>query len=148
MVSDNELVIEVQDTLAYLTGTWTLSRAIIDHVSRVSGAFNGHAQVLASGRRARYEERGRLRFGSYDSRAQRALDLIGTDGGWVAVRFTDGRPFFDLDLTRATCRAVHQCSRDRYELEFRIKSPRLLVERWRVRGPEKDYEARTTWRRT
>ncbi len=138
---------EVEDTLAYLTGTWTLSRVIVDHLNRRSGSFDGDAEVLALGRRGRYEERGRLRFGSYDGNARRALDLVGTDGSEVAVLFTNGRPFFALDLVKGECRAVHQCSRDRYELEFGVSSPDLLLERWRVRGPTKDYEARTTWRR-
>jgi hypothetical protein len=137
----------IEDTLAYLAGTWTLSRAIVDHRTGVSGSFAGDAEVQILGRRGRYEEHGRLRFGGYDSSARRALDLIGTEGSMVTVLFTDGRPFFDLDLFTGTCRAMHQCSLDRYQLEFGVSSPDLLIERWRVRGPEKDYDARTTWRR-
>lgn len=137
----------VPDTLAYLTGSWTLSRAIVDHRTGATGSFDGDAEVLARGRRGRYEEHGRLRFGSYDGSARRALDLVGTDGGGVAVLFTNGRPFLDLDLAGGVYRGVHLCSRDRYELEFAVSSPDILLERWRVRGPTKDYEARTTWRR-
>jgi hypothetical protein len=137
----------VADTLAYLSGRWRLSRAIVDHRSGVRGSFDGVAEVQTHGRQGRYEERGRLRFGSYDGSARRALDLIATDGGGVTVRFTDGRPFFDLDLLPGICRAMHPCSEDRYELEFGVSSPDLLLERWRVHGPAKDYEARTTWRR-
>jgi hypothetical protein len=137
----------VDDTLAYLTGSWTLSRAIVDHRSSTSGSFEGRAQVRVQGRRGRYEENGRLRWARYDGSAGRVLDLVGADGGAVAVFFTDGRPFFDLDLSNGTCRAVHPCVADRYELEFRASSDELLVESWRVRGPEKDYEAKTTWRR-
>lgn len=139
---------QVQDALEYLTGTWTLSRAIVDHLAGVSGSFDGDAQVRTLGWRGRYEERGRLRFGSYESSVRRALDLVAADGGVVAVLFTDGRPFFDLDLGSGICRAVHQCSRDRYELEFGVRSPDVLLESWWVRGPEKDYEAQTTWRRS
>jgi len=138
---------EIEDTLAYLAGMWTLTRAIVDHRAGVRGSFDGAAQVRACGRRGRYEEHGRLRLGSYDGSARRALDLVGTNGAVVAVLFADGRPFFDLDLSAGTCRAVHQCSRDRYELNFGVGSPDLLLEHWRVHGPDKDYEAQTTWRR-
>jgi hypothetical protein len=139
---------EVADTLAYLTGPWGLARTIADHRTRASGSFFGDAALHTVGRRGRYEERGRLRFGGYDGSARRALDLVATDGGAVAVRFTDGRPFFELSLLSGTGRAVHQCGPDRYELHFEVGSPDLLLERWRVTGPVKDYEAETTWRRS
>jgi hypothetical protein len=138
---------EVDDTLAYLTGAWLLDRSIADHRAGTTGSFEGDGELQTIGRQGRYEEQGRLRFGDHDTSARRALDLIGTDAGAVAVRFTDGRPFFELDLLSGTCRAVHQCRLDRYELHFEVGSPGLLLERWRVTGPEKDYEAQTTWRR-
>ncbi|HEX4009539.1 MAG TPA: DUF6314 family protein [Solirubrobacteraceae bacterium] len=137
----------VQDTLDYLTGEWTLDRAIVDHRGAGTGAFEGHGALRTAGRRGRYEEWGRLRLGGYDGSARRALDLIAGPDGAVAVRFVDGRPFFELDLVTGTCRAVHPCRQDRYELEFEVSSPDVLVERWRVTGPAKDYEARTVWRR-
>jgi hypothetical protein len=138
---------QVEDTLAYLTGSWTFSRVIVDDLTGVSGYCSGAVEVRTLGGRGRYEERGRLRLRGYDGTARRVLDLIRTDGGAVTVFFTDGRPFFDLDLVNGSCHALHHCSRDRYELEFGAGSPDLLFERWRVRGPEKDYDARTTWRR-
>lgn len=138
---------EIEDTLEYLSGTWDLTRIFADHRAGTTGSFAGTAEVRTHDRRGRYEERGRLRFGGCDTSAHRALQLVGVDGGAVAVRFIDGRPFFDLDLVRGTCRAVHPCRADRYELAFEVGSPDLLVERWRVTGPEKDYEAETTWRR-
>jgi hypothetical protein len=138
---------EIEDTLSFLGGTWMLRRAIVDHLTRVSGSFDGEAEVRLFGRRGRYEEHGRLRFGRYDGSARRALELIGTDGNGVVVRFEDGRPFFELDLATGGGRAAHQCSEDRYELAFEVNSPDELFERWRVRGPHKNYEAQTTWRR-
>lgn len=138
---------EVTDTLAYLAGSWRLERAIADHRAGASGSFSGCGELVTTGRRGHYEERGHLRFRGRESSAHRALDLIALPGGGVAVRFTDGRPFFDLDLRHGTCRAVHPCRQDRYELQYVVDSPDVLVERWRVTGPAKDYEAETTWRR-
>ena len=44
---------DVQDTLSYLTGTWTLDRAIVDHAAGVTGSFDGDARVRTQGRRGR-----------------------------------------------------------------------------------------------
>jgi hypothetical protein len=65
----------------------------------------------------------------------------------VAVRFVDGRPFFDLDLLSGVCVAVHPCREDRYQIAFEVVSETLLLERWRVTGPSKNYSAQTTWQR-
>ena len=138
---------EVRDTLVYLTGRWALTRDLVDHMTGVSGSFAGEARVQTYGRRGRYEEHGRVRLGTYEGRAERALELVGTDGSAVEVLFTDGRPFFELDLVSGTHRAVHECSADLYELEFEVGSADLLVERWRVRGPTKNFDARTRWLR-
>jgi len=137
----------VSDTLDYLAGDWALERAIVDHHAGLTGSFHGDGALRTSERRGRYEERGRLCFGGYDGSAHRALDLVATTGGAVAVRFTDGRPFFDLDLVTGACSAVHPCRQDRYQLEFKVGSADVLLERWRVTGPAKNYEAQTTWRR-
>jgi hypothetical protein len=138
---------EIDDTLAYLTGAWELERTITDHRTGATGSFAGGGEVRTVGRRGRYEERGRLRLGGYDGSTHRALEFVGTDGGAVAVRFADGRPFIELNLVDGTWRAVHPCRLDRYELRFEVGSSDLLLEHWRVTGPAKDYEARTTWRR-
>src|ERR1700733_9714660 len=132
---------EVQDTLAYLTGRWALRRDLVDHMTGVSGSFAGGARVPTPGRRGRYEEHGRVRLGTYEARAERALELVGTDGSAVEVLFTDGRPFFELDLVSGTHRAVHEGSADLYALEFEVGSADLLVERWRVRGPTQKLHA-------
>lgn len=138
---------EIPDTLTYLAGSWTLTRSITDHRTPVTGSFAGDGEVETLGRRARYEEHGRMSIGGYDGSARRALDLIGSDDSHVAVRLTDGRPFFELDLSHGISRAVHHCGRDRYELRFEVADGDLLLEHWHVLGPEKDYEAHTTWQR-
>ncbi|MGH2916709.1 MAG: DUF6314 family protein [Solirubrobacteraceae bacterium] len=134
------------DTLAYLAGAWSLERRLVDHRAGLAGSFVGEAEVVTAERAGRYEERGRLRFDGYDGPAHRALDLTAA-GAAVTVSFTDGRPFFLLDLAPGGCSAVHVCRADRYELEFELGGRNLLLERWRVTGPAKHYEARTTWER-
>ncbi|HZE05330.1 MAG TPA: DUF6314 family protein, partial [Solirubrobacteraceae bacterium] len=113
---------EIADTLAFLLGDWSLQRTLTDHRAGAEGLFQGTARLHPSGapdappRRARYEERGRLRYRDHETTAFRTLDYRATGTGAVAVSFSDGRPFFELDLRTGTCRATHPCGEDVYEL--------------------------------
>ena len=60
------------------------------------------------------------------------------------VRFTDGHLFYRLDLRSGRCAAVHQCRADLYEITYLVHGEDVMEERWRVRGPHKDYEATAT----
>ncbi len=143
---------QLSDTLAFLLGTWQLERAIVDHRAGSSGAFVGEANLVdgrgagSSGppERARYEEAGQLRIGAYRGPARRSLVYVRLDNGSVLLCFSDGRPFIDLDLSTGACRRLHGCGEDRYEIEVSVRSGDVIEERWRVRGPQKDYEAVTT----
>ena len=44
----------------------------------------------------------------------------------------------------ASAQAVHQCRADRYEITYLVLSEDVMEERWRVRGPDKDYQATAT----
>lgn len=142
---------EVADTLTFLLGAWRLDRSIEDHRSGTRGTFSGHATLMQpdarADPRASYEERGQLRFGAHAGEARRCLDYRGQEGGVVLVHFCDGRPFVELDLRQGSCRRVHPCGTDRYEITTVVRSETTVEERWRVRGPEKDYAAVTAWTR-
>ena len=78
--------------------------------------------------------------------------------------FADGRYFYHLDPRPGSWQARHDCGRDVYELSARLPRPGSSTpgssrpgssdagefeaaefeERWRVRGPGKDYEIMTT----
>jgi Family of unknown function (DUF6314) len=147
----------VDDTFSLLIGEWKLERMLDDHLSGVSGRFQGSAVVQAaepergSGQAAadvaEYRERGRIEFGAHSGPSHRALQFRRRNDGSVAVRFADGLPFFELDLSTGSCDALHPCRADSYQLSFELKSRDLLVERWSVRGPAKNYDAVTVWRR-
>lgn len=137
----------IDDTLAYLVGTWALSRTIEDYHRGATYAFRGSAEVRRRGCHARYEEEGVLRVGERQGRARRALRLTATEEGVVVVCFPDGRPFFDLNLGSGVCSVLHPCRMDCYELAFQVASESLLVERWHVTGPSKHYAAETVWQR-
>jgi hypothetical protein len=144
----------VIDTLEFLAGTWTVDRSIEDHRSGVSGSFRGSAVLAgipgddeaATISRASYYESGELRYGAHAGTAWRRLEYVRC-GGAVLLYFTDGRPYTDLDLRSGSWRAEHQCVADHYEVRTMVRSPDELLELWRVRGPDKDYDASTTLRR-
>lgn len=145
---------EVTDTLAHLIGTWTVARTIRDHRAGADGSFEGTLSVTPEpgGRaaphwRARYEERGRFRLGAHDGPAARSLVCVGREDGSVLLHLPNGRPFVVCDLRSGTWRACHPCAEDRYDLRFTVVAAEVLEEHWRVRGPAKDYEAWTTYRR-
>ena len=144
----------VSDTLEFLVGTRAVERSIEDHRSGISGHFEGQAvlvghpaqQPAGTVPRASYQETGELRFGGHAGPARRGLDYV-RRGGAVMLYFTDGRPYVDLDLRSGTWRAAHPCVADLYEVTTIVRSADELQELWRVRGPDKNYDATTTLRR-
>jgi hypothetical protein len=149
----------VPDTFAYLIGTWALDRELTDRLTDTTGRLRGMARVTplaplsdeqgeeGASLRAAYLEQGELEWGEHRLPAKRRLVYLRTGTGGVDARFEDGRPFVLLDLSGGSCRALHVCGEDRYEVELSARSPALVEERWRVRGPAKRYEAVTILRR-
>lgn len=138
--------IELADTLGFLLGRWSVLRRVQDHVAERQLVFEGEARVEPGGpgASARYEESGHTMMGSYRGRAGRHLDVLGRPDGSALFRFTDGRPFIVCDLRCGRWQATHPCGADLYEISFRVDAPDRLEERWRVVGPDTDYEA-LTW---
>jgi len=158
------------DALAFLRGTWRVERRLTDHAAGTTGSFTGIAQWVAAvdgadaarvaspapsadnsnrpgergGPELCYRESGELRFGGHCGPASRSLIYRGRADGTADVRFADGRPFYHLDLRPGTWQARHDCGRDEYLLAGRRLDDATIEERWRVRGPDKDYEITTT----
>lgn len=80
--------------------------------------------------------------------AERTLRFLpGTAPGTALVRFSDGRPFHDLDLATGRHVADHPCSADLYRGEFTVRDEDHWRTVWRVRGPAKDLELTTDYTR-
>lgn len=135
----------IADLAAYLTGRWNVDRTLRDGTER--GAFDGMAEFSrAPDDRVLWDERGELRLGAYDGPARRTLLLLPAGDAW-AVHFDDGRLFHPLDLRGGRCAAVHDCGQDRYEGEYRVRDGDAFDVVWRVRGPAKDQEISSRYRR-
>ena len=152
----------VSDTLAFAAGHWRIERVLADHRSGTQGQFTGSATLSEPAPREPgdpgpalsrpalsrpalcYLETGELRFGTHSGPATRTLRYQGRPDGTVDVRFADGHLFYRLDLRSGRCEAVHQCRADRYEITYLVLSEDVMEERWRVRGPGKDYQATAT----
>ncbi len=137
------------DTLNYLEGAWALDRRIIDHRDHRESRFLGHATFEWDDTCAsrdpllRLSENGEFRRGRHRLTSTRSLYFLRDRGPRALAYFSDGRLFIDLDLSARRWCATHVCGPDSYEIELAVLSPGCFQERWRVRGPSKEYDALT-----
>ncbi|MFJ7333512.1 DUF6314 family protein [Streptomyces sp. NPDC101116] len=152
----------VTDVLAYLAGRWSVSRSVRDLASGTDGQFTGTTEFRADTEftgttefRADAEgpggllhhESGTFVWQGVARPAERTLRFLPGPGGTARVRFADGRPFHDLDLTSGRHVADHPCSADLYRGEFTVRDSDHWRTVWRVRGPAKDLVLRTDYAR-
>lgn len=139
----------VPDVLTYLAGSWRVERSVRDLASGDEGAFSG---TTVFGRLTEggllHEESGTFVWQGVGRPAERTLRFLpGATPGTADVRFADGRPFHDLDLTSGRHIAGHPCSADLYRGEFTVLDEDRWRSVWRVRGPDKDLVLTTDYAR-
>jgi Family of unknown function (DUF6314) len=136
----------IPDALDFLRGGWRIERRIIDYAGGDRGTFDGAARFEPLGAESglSYREAGELRFGEYRGPASRSLIYRGCPDGTADVFFADGREFYHLDPRSGRWTGQHPCGPDHYVLAGRRLGNRMFEERWRVRGPDTDYEIITT----
>ncbi|MCL8012653.1 DUF6314 family protein [Streptomyces sp. AS02] len=144
----------VPDALAYLAGRWRVERSVRDLASGDEGEFSG---TTVFGRLEDdgppdtgllHEESGTFVWQGVGRPAERTLRFLpGATPGTADVRFADGRPFHDLDLTSGRHIADHPCSADLYRGEFTVRDEDHWRTVWRVRGPAKDLVLTTDYAR-
>ncbi|MFE1290980.1 DUF6314 family protein [Streptomyces sp. NPDC058751] len=157
----------VEDVLAYLAGNWRVERTVRDLASGAEGRFTGTTvfgppddgeplddnEALNEGRSPDgcgllHRESGTFVWQGVARPAERTLRFLPGHGpGTALVRFSDGRPFHDLDLTSGHCVADHPCAADLYRGEFTVRDEDHWRSVWRVRGPAKDLVLTTGYTR-
>ncbi|CAM5564572.1 DUF6314 family protein [Streptomyces chartreusis] len=159
----------VPDALAYLAGGWRAERSVRDLASGDEGEFSGTTvfEPLEDGepqqglpqepppglpqgarRGLLHRESGTFVWRGVPRPAERTLRFLpGSPRGTVDVRFADGRPFHDLDLSSGRHVADHPCSADLYRGEFTVRDADHWRSVWRVRGPAKDLVLTTDYAR-
>lgn len=143
---------ELDDAFGYLLGRWQVRRLVRDGRAGTTFSFSGEARVSPlkpreGARTARYEEQGELAGPAGSGPASRRLTIEELADGRLRLFLADGSFFVDLDLRAGSSSAVHPCGDDCYEIETRPLGPERFEERWRVSGPEKSYEALTSYER-
>ncbi|MEU0431867.1 DUF6314 family protein [Streptomyces sp. NPDC006290] len=145
----------VRDVLTFLTGSWRVERTVRDLASDAEGRFTGttifgpleEAEPLEDAGLL-HQESGTFVWQGVARSAERTLRFLpGRDPGTALVRFSDGRPFHDLDLTSGRCVADHPCAADLYRGEFTVRDDHHWRSVWRVRGPAKDLVLTTGYAR-
>lgn len=144
----------MNETFRLLLGSWAIERSIENHLTGESGSFHGVGTFTDSCRcssidsqHARYSEVGDHHFGGRAVSAQRQLEYICLPNNTVRACFVDGRTFYEFDLTGDARSYVHHCGADRYQITYLTVSDEIIRERWRVKGPNKSYDALTTMTR-
>lgn len=137
----------VPDVLTYLAGSWRVERTVRDLASGSEGHFSGTTVFgrLDDGGLLHHES-GTFVWRGVPRPAERTLHFLpGGARGTADVRFADGRPFHDLDLTSGRHTADHPCSADLYRGEFTVRDEDHWRTVWRVRGPAKDLVLTTDY---
>ncbi|WP_328870122.1 DUF6314 family protein [Streptomyces sp. NBC_00287] len=139
----------VPDALAYLTGSWQVRRSVRDHASDARGEFTGTTVFSPlEGGGLLHEESGSFVWQGVARPAERTLRFLAGDApGTADVRFADGRPFHDLDLSTGHHLADHPCAADLYRGEFTVLDEDRWRTVWRVGGPAKDLVLTTDYTR-
>lgn len=138
----------VTDLKSFLSGSWQISRYMLDRRNVIGGEFRGQAQFKACDGSLLYEERGTLNFGAHSGRAEQRYRYDFRCGdGRATICFRDGRAFHELDLSQGRALVGHICGPDRYEGCFTAVDWGQWQSSWTVAGPRKDQEITTLFNR-
>ncbi|WP_413250040.1 DUF6314 family protein [Sinomonas flava] len=142
------------DLYAFLRGTWSVERTMLDRATGSRGRFSGTVTFAplstdADDGALQQREEGTVRWGSHEGPATREyIWRPGAHPGAMEVFFPDGRPFHSVDLAGAASDSTHWCSPDDYRVRYEAAGPDELRWTWDVTGPAKDLLLESVLRRT
>lgn len=141
----------VEDLLGYLRGPWLFERKVFDGLRDEDGTCTGRAAFTPHSHNAvealNYSELGELNLNGITVTTEREYIYSFPSPSQAEVRFTDGRFFHLLDLTKGMVRVEHVCGDDTYQGLFRILSDKAWLSVWRVKGPRKSQVITTHYLR-
>lgn len=141
----------VEDLLGYMRGAWLFERKVFDGLRGDEATCTGRSVFTPhrhNGVEAlNYAEQGELNLGDLTITTEREYIYAFPAPSQAEVRFTDGRFFHLLDLTKGMVRVEHVCGEDTYQGLFRILSEKAWLSVWRVTGPRKSQVITTHYLR-
>lgn len=147
---------------AYLQGSWTVERTLLDRSTGTRGTFTGVVRLTpeagAAARDAdgglRFHEEGTVRWTSssgepFSGPASREYLLWPTGTpDTMDMFFPDGRPFHRMGFGPASGHAEHWCDPDTYRVSYTWIGPDEFRYCWDVTGPAKDQLLESVLRRS
>jgi hypothetical protein len=146
------------DLRAYLQGSWSVERALLDRSTGTRGTFAGVVRFTpVSGQdddgALRFREEGTVAWTTssgtpFTSPASREY-LLRPSGAsdTMDMFFPDGRPFHRMGFGTDTSHAEHWCDPDDYRVDYTLVGPDEFRYRWDVTGPAKDQLLESVLRR-
>ncbi|WGM21606.1 DUF6314 family protein [Paenarthrobacter sp. OM7] len=129
-----------QDLQAYLAGSWSVERTLLDRASGTNGTFTGVVRYsLNPDGGLDYREDGTMHWPSHSGPAFREYFLKpGATADSMDVFFPDGRPFHVMSFSEQGHQDKHWCDPDDYRVNYIYRGPDSFSFTWDVHGPAKD----------
>jgi hypothetical protein len=155
----------VFDLRAYLLGSWSVDRTMLDRATGSGGTFTGVLRLSGvdgtAGEMDRHGDDGALRFHEegtiswtsvngkpFTAPASRDYLLRPSDSPDVLdMYFPDGRPFHRMGFSEHSSHDRHWCDPDTYRVSYTMTGPDEFSYSWDVTGPAKDHLIETKLRR-
>lgn len=142
------------DLRAYLRGSWSVDRTLLDRSTGINGTFTGVVRFTAHDDGGLlWREEGTVRWAPLDRApftgpASREYLLRPADTPEVLdVYFPDGRPFHRMGFDGQANQDEHWCDPDTYRVTYTFRGPDQCGYRWDVTGPAKDQLLESVLRR-
>lgn len=131
---------------AYLLGSWSVERTLLDRASGTRGSFTGVVRfsALDDDGGLSFHEEGTVRLTAVDGNpftgpATRDYLLHPAETpDAMDMAFPDGRPFHRMSFSPAASQDRHWCDPDTYRVTYALHGPDEFGYVWDVQGPTKD----------
>jgi hypothetical protein len=144
------------DLRAYLQGSWSVERALLDRATGTRGTFSGVVRFTpetGTDGDLLFREEGTVVWNTasgtpFTSPASREY-LLRPSGSpdTMEMFFPDGRPFHRMGFGPDSGQAQHWCDPDSYRVSYTLLGPDEFRYRWDVTGPAKNQLLESVVRR-